>query len=320
MQKDDTSIKCLPPIECTLCGKTLKSDPYTPMPSKRGAQRASNFESCLRRCESCGIGYSNAESRDAKALQRILRDPFLGLPGWVAEGCDRALDECLNRAQKHPEKKRKAFHSFGSEDHATWVAMKLLQREGALSSVFGLDEYAPTMLLWGVPVPNESAPGEILRKKVTSILVDRLREKPDWLTEPDVILDFGEQGIVIIEAKLDSPNDSKSPDYSGWGQYLCQRAFKDPDLARTSGLYQLARNWRLGYELAGNLPFTLVNLAPKFDIKMKRILEKFRDALRVSSKHRFVLMQWETLCAAVPSTKWFCDYTRERGLIASLDS
>ncbi len=72
----------------------------------------------------------------------------------------------------------------------------------------------------------------------------------------------GPAGIVFIEVKYRSLNDNKDADYGGWSRYLDTDAFADPLSLRRSGHYELARNWRIGWDLAGERPFTLVNLGP----------------------------------------------------------
>ncbi len=69
------------------------------------------------------------------------------------------------------------------------------------------------MLLWGVPVPQGSVEGKRLRAELIEILLARIVERPDCFTEPDVILDFGKRGLIIIETKLTSSKDEKAPEY-----------------------------------------------------------------------------------------------------------
>jgi hypothetical protein len=192
----------LPSIRCE-CGTLIESGPFRP--NKRGgAPSASGYASCLRRCEVCGIGFSNAKTGNISGLTLILREPFAQMPIWLSEDSDSALDQCLNRA--HAAKKRMDFQSLHSEDHVTWTVTKLLQREGALGRAFGHpDCREPDLLIWGAPVPYERNPhGHALRERVIAHLND-LNEQPRFRTEPDLVLDFGNNGVVIVEAKLFSP-------------------------------------------------------------------------------------------------------------------
>ena len=148
----------LPTIACE-CGAIIVSDAFVPN-SRGGAPRASGFAGCLRRCQACGIGFSNC--RNTSDIVSILRDPFVGLPAYVAEGCDRALAECLNRS--HTSKKTE-FESLSSEDHVTWTVMRFLQHERWLGQAFRRPGVEPVLLMWGVPVPNDSAEGWAVREK-----------------------------------------------------------------------------------------------------------------------------------------------------------
>jgi len=141
-----------------------------------------------------------------------------------------------------------------------------------------------------------------------------LFEKPTRRSEPDVVLDFSDGGVVVIEAKLFSPNERKPESYAGWSKYLDHSAFRDPESARATGFYQLVRNWRIGTELAGKRPFTLVNLAPEFVGDERAGLARLRLALRTSRERRFVLRRWNALLSGLVVPDWFSDYARRRGL------
>ncbi len=303
----DFALVRLAPIKCD-CGSMIESDPFLPN-ARGGAKRASGFASCLRRCNACGIGFSNAQN--PSDVRQILRDPFAGLPPYIAEGSDSALADCLNRS--HAKAKKTEFESLRSEDHATWVVMRLLQHELLLGQAFRHPALEPALLVWGVPVPNDCAAGHALRDRVISVLKS-LEEYPRRLTEPDVVLDFGSAGIIIVEAKLFSPNESKPESYGGWSKYLNHDAFRDPDCARATGFYQLVRNWRLGSDLAGERPFTFVNLAPEFSANERTGLARLRLACRTSPQRRFVLRRWRAILSGLTVPHWFSDYTRRRGV------
>jgi hypothetical protein len=241
----------------------------------------------------------------------ILREPFAGLPDWVADGCSLALDSCLNQA--HRATKRTEFQSMSSEDHVTWTILRFLQREQALGRAFGHPDLLPDVLVWGAPVPNDSVAAQALRKNVIKVL-DRIGEAERWRTEPDIILDFGDSGLVIVEAKLFSDNDSKASDYGGWTTYLDATSVRDPACARSTGRYELVRNWRLGVDLAGDRPFTLVNLAPALSAAERRILAQLRIAFGTSSSRRFKLRTWASLVSAGTVPEWLKRYAARRRL------
>ena len=299
----------LPALNCE-CGSIVESDPFTPN-ARGGAHRASGYASCLRRCEHCGVGFSNANRNDPRHLTKILRDPFIDLPAWVACGSDSALDNCLNRA--HAATKRTEFHSLRSEDHITWTVLRLLQREHALGRAFGHPDKMPDVLAWGAPVPEGSAGAQRLREKVIGIL-DRIGESARWRTEPDIILDFGDCGVIIIEAKFSSSNEVRSSDYGGWDKYANTDCFRDWDVVRDTGRYELVRNWRLGVELAGERCFKLVNLAQNFSDDERTALARLRIALRTTSARHFTLRTWSSILGHITIPDWFQKYAERRVL------
>jgi len=297
----------LPSVVCE-CGATIVSDEFVPS-SRGGAPNASGFDSCLRRCQVCGIGFSNC--KNPSEIITILRDAFDGLPAYVAEGCDRALVECLN--QSHVRKKQADFQSLSSEDHVSWTVMRFLQHERLLGQVFRHSDIEPVLLIWGVPVPNSNSEGWALRQKIITVC-DHLKEQPRFHSEPDVLLDFGEAGIVLVEAKLWSPNEFKEQSYGGWVKYLKHAAFRDSDSARAIGYYQLVRNWRIGCELAGERPITLVNLGLGFTRDEARKLACLRLSLRTSFRRLFVVRRWSSLLRGVTVPTWLSEYSRRRTL------
>jgi hypothetical protein len=78
-----------------------------------------------------------------------------------------------------------------------------------------------------------------------------------------VVADFGQCGLVSIEVKYKSGNDLQDFDVKHEKYLDGTDAFAVPQLIRESKLYELARNWRIGVELANGAPFTLVNLVVK---------------------------------------------------------
>lgn len=84
--------------------------------------------------------------------------------------------------------------------------------------------------------------------------------KPRRRSEPDVILDFADVGLVIVAVKYRSGNDQQKCG-DKHEKYLSNTdAFAEPELIGRAQLYELARNWRIGVELAEGRPFTFVNL------------------------------------------------------------
>jgi hypothetical protein len=182
---------------------------------------ATRFDDCLRRCEPCGIAASNAAN--PQAVTYIYRDPLDNIPIESRAGASEALDRALN--VRNRESKRRRFGFSTSEDAVTWVVFTYLLRSGQLLAALaraGLirDETSttvPTLLLWGVPV-DSGAPGATIQKRLSDLCVS-LQEDPNSLSEPDVVLDLGEDGLMFIEVKYLSGNDLKEADYPGWSKY-----------------------------------------------------------------------------------------------------
>lgn len=161
-------------VPCPKCKKLLESREFMPN-ARDGARRASDFQSCLRRCEVCGIGLSNANTDDLDRLTIIYRDPFASLPDWIREGCEQTLAQALN--VKNRRVKQAKFASSKSEDHITWTVFRFLQHTRTLGKTLGQvgiglstdKAHEPTLLLWGVPVPNDDPLGASPRPTNRSI-------------------------------------------------------------------------------------------------------------------------------------------------------
>ncbi|MGE3845189.1 MAG: hypothetical protein AB7I50_26820 [Vicinamibacterales bacterium] len=141
-------------------------------------------------------------------------------------------------------------------------------------------------------------------------------ENPASFSEPDVILDFGSEGLVVVEAKLRSGNDWKPADYAGWTRgYLNGPAFRDAEAVLRSGRYELARNWRIAWELSGpGRPVCLVNLGRR-ELFEREDVGPFRACLSTSAQATFVQATWKELLGdehAFPA--WFASWRRDRGV------
>jgi len=270
----------------------------------------------LRRCEHCRIGFSN--SSVPGEVVRIFKDPLHNIPVEVHDGVLETLAKAVNLWSR--DKKRIKFGFETSEDAVTWTVFKYLQNEKKLRktcppplcSSTSVEE--PAMLLWGVPVPGNDCRANEVAGALLKIS-DKLKEDPDFRSEPDVVLDFGADGVLIIEVKYRSKNADK------WGKgkyYLESKAFNDPELAQKTNLYELVRNWRFAWELASGRPMALVNLGPEtlFNKKAECALRDFEASLRQDESHRFVRMKWSGLLSLItPKPKWFSDFILNRPLL-----
>lgn len=305
-------------IECPQCYSLLEADEYTPN-ARGGAPTALNYETCLRRCETCGIGLSNARTNPTA----IYREPSHNVPVEVREGIYQTLDRSLN--ERNRANKRAKFGFSTSEDAITWTVFRFLQAEGLLKTSFknllGVELQTamsePSLLLWGVPVPLVDPGSEQVRNDLVGVS-KMLGEAARARSEPDVILDFGSAGLIAIEVKYRSGNDRQIGNYDQLSKYLeGTGAITSPGIVRETGLYELARNWRIGMELAGSRPFALINLGPDdlFRKEGKR-LENFRQGLAEDNNHRFLTVHWSYFLSAIPQPRplWFDQYLMEREL------
>ena len=293
------------------------SEEYEPE-ANGGALPASSFASCLRKCDACGIAVSNARGQAIT----IYRDPRDNVPEQVREDVLDVLAHALNidnRGKKHEK-----FASENSEDAVTWTVFRYLQASGLLAHVAHV--VAPTgtgrkrdgaLLLWGVPIPANDPRGVGIRAEIERLLA-AIGERPNRFSEPDVLIDFDVRGLVVVEVKYRSGNDWKDPGYRGWPTYTRNTdAFLDSDRLVATGCYELARYWRLGWDLAEERPFTLVNLAPPslFAGPEGEKLDQFEACLQVRPERRFVRVAWDQLVEAVPDPpEWFTGYVQKRSL------
>ncbi len=285
---------------------------------------ARRYEDCLRKCERCDIGASNAKK--PRSVTFIYKDPLENIPPEARDGALDTLCRALNRRSR--ETKRIRFGFSTSEDAVTWVVFTHLRRSGRLVEALikaGLvspeaAEVSPSLLLWGVPI-DDSARG-------LSILLNLIRRSNELMehsssrSEPDVIVDLGRFGLIFIEAKYRSGNEIKPPDYRGWRKYL-DASWVDwrKEDVRQSGLYELARNWCLMSGLAGDWPKTLVNLGADeiFASQDAERLKRFAFALGSGRTSSFKQISWAKFLdpVIVQSRKWFSDFCRCRHLIPS---
>jgi hypothetical protein len=157
----------------------------------------------------------------------------------------------------------------------------------------GTEVDEPTMLLWGCPIPP-TARGAAIRERLIQIS-DLIGESPTRRTEPDVVFDFAQNGLVFIEVKLSSKNE-KLIDTGKMHRYLSNtNAFSSPRAIKQSGLYQLTRNWRFGWDLAGERPFRLVNLAPLALFTESGALGSFEHGLCRHTQASFIREAWEDM-------------------------
>ena len=285
---------------------------------------ATGYDSCLRQCDRCQIGASNAA--DPSAVTFIYRDPIKNIPAEIVDGAAECLQGSLNRQNLTTKRRRFGFST--SEDAVTWVVFAYLLRSGQLVRALKqcgvvMDSGSasePSLLLWGSPV-DASQPAMAIQARVVG-LCDTVGEDRQSRSEPDVVIDLGNAGVIFVEVKYLSGNDSKPSDYPGWSRYMGKAGvFRDEAEVRASGCYELARNWRLLKGVAGDRPAILVNLGPKrlFVGPESERLQRFTDALVTDRSSRFIKLTWIQLLQEITDTPaWFDRFVDSRHLNAPL--
>jgi hypothetical protein len=97
--------------------------------------RAENWLDCLRRCEGCRVGVSNAMSNPTI----IFDDPRLNIPEEVLDGVLQTLSLALN--VRNRENKKRKFGFSTSEDALTWTLFKFLSDSRKLTGVPPRESY-----------------------------------------------------------------------------------------------------------------------------------------------------------------------------------
>jgi hypothetical protein len=167
------------------------------------------------------------------------------------------------------------------------------------------------LLLWGVEMPVPADFVSRIERRLETISRE-LGESSNRRTEPDAIVELGDAGLIVVEAKLRSANDRLSEDHAHWQRYV-DKGFANETAVRETGLYELTRNWRFEHELAAGRPFTLVNLGSSTLFEDPR-LEKWFQALDHSVQGRFVRMSWQHLLHGLSLESWMSEFCRQRGL------
>jgi hypothetical protein len=308
---------------CPSCGEILHPHKLTDGDDR--PRSAVLFTDCLRRCDVCRVGLSNARTAGSETV--IYEDASGNVPMEVRDGFIQALRSSINVLNR-PNKLIKAGYST-SEDALTWTMFRFLEskdrlRETLAGNGVAIAEHAsgePRLILWGAEVPSKV--GSLSQVPAGLHLVScLLQETMDRRTEPDVVLDFGVAGIVFVEVKFRSGNEIKASQYEHWERYLGDQEagpFKNPAQVRTNGHYELARNWRIAWELsrALDVPVALINLGNDalFKGENGKALGEFESLLAQDAAHVFYRLSWRKLLDAVADVPpWLEGYLTYRGL------
>lgn len=295
-------------MTCRKCHKQITVD-YEPVEMKRVAK----FDDCVFRCSACRIGYSNARDEHKRVL--IHEHYEDNVPDKVRDGLHEVLTNALNHTNQKSKMNRFAFET--SEDALTWTVIKYLSSYSlishALANLLGNKQFEgrkARVLLWGAPTDNIHLAQPLVPRLIN--VSDSLGENKDRRSEPDVIVDFADEGCIFIEAKYRSRNE-KQPKHKNFNRYLDSAYFaEDFDQIKNLGYYELARNWRIGAEFAGNRPFYLVNLVQHRD----KGISSFTDLLKQTDKRAFREHEWVELLNASnePHPQWLQEYLASRSI------
>ena len=96
-------------------------------------------------------------------------------------------------------------------------------------------------------------------------------------------------------------------------------AFADIIGVKKTGYYELARNWRIAWDLASGRSMALINLGPDSLFKGDdgKKIRQFSKCLRQNNTHKFIDVTWTRLFEGTSGhPQWFDRYLKERGLLA----
>ena len=146
------------------------------------------------------------------------KNPLQCVPIEVRQGLNEALDTSLNIRSRSSKRFRCGFET--SEDALTWTVFRFLLDSGFLAGrlahLTGRDGFVRTLFFCSGAVLFLARPAPARCSRSTGRHPSKsLGEDPQSHSEPDVIVDFGKEGVVVVEAKDRSSNDRKVATYSG---------------------------------------------------------------------------------------------------------
>jgi hypothetical protein len=142
---------------CPSCGEILHPHKLTDGDDR--PRSAVLFTDCLRRCDVCRVGLSNARTAGSETV--IYEDASGNVPMEVRDGFIQALRSSINVLNR-PNKLIKAGYST-SEDALTWAMFRFLEskdrlRETLAGNGVAIAEHAsgePRLILWGAEGPSK---------------------------------------------------------------------------------------------------------------------------------------------------------------------
>ena len=288
-------------VKCPSCGELVA-------PINGAIKAASSYDGCLRRCEKCGIGFSNSKNNPSVIYKNYLDN----IPELLQNGLEITLNNSINELNRKNKRTKIGFST--SEDALTWSFFKYFVVRERFEDLLNLlniksDGKDYDIYLWGVPISSQSNKNNFIEK--FREVSRNFNETSSKMTEPDVMIKLSDK-IVFIEVKYLSANEIKTGEE--FAKYLIPDVEKEKLIE--SGHYELFRNWAFASKLSYGNDFILINLAPKklFSSKSQSKLIQFENSLK-STKGKFVKLTWEEILEKVNNKEydmWFKNYLNKK--------
>lgn len=288
-------------VKCPSCGELVA-------PINGAIKAASSYDDCLRRCEKCGIGFSNSKNNPSVIYKNYLDN----IPELLQNGLEITLNNSINELNRKNKRNKIGFST--SEDALTWSFFKYFVVGERFEDLLNLrnlksDGKDYDIYLWGVPISSQSNKNNFIEK--FREVSRNFNETSSKMTEPDVMIKLSDK-IVFIEVKYLSANEIKTGEE--FAKYLIPDVEKEKLVE--SGHYELFRNWAFASKLSYGNDFILINLAPKklFSSKSQSKLIQFENSLK-STKGKFVKLTWEEILEKVNNKEydmWFKNYLNKK--------
>lgn len=288
-------------VKCPSCGELVA-------PINGAIKAARSYDGCLRRCEKCGIGFSNSKNNPSVIYKNYLDN----IPELLQNGLGITLNNSINELNRKNKRNKIGFST--SEDALTWSFFKYFVVRERFEDLLNLlniksDGKDYDIYLWGVPISSQSNKNNFIEK--FREVSRNFNETSSKMTEPDVMIKLSDK-IVFIEVKYLSANEIKTGEE--FAKYLIPDVEKEKLVE--SGHYELFRNWAFASKLSYGNDFILINLAPKklFSSKSQSKLIQFENSLK-STKGKFVKLTWEEILEKVNNKEydmWFKNYLNKK--------
>jgi len=292
----------LPSIICPKCKRSVS-------PINGIRIKTSSYDDCLRICNICKIGFSNAKNNPTVIYKNYLEN----IPELLQQNLVFTLRNSINEFNRKNKLNKFGFSS--SEDALTWSFFNYFVVNNKFEDLLDIlniesDKTNYDIYLWGTKINSLNEQTNFIDqfKEVSN----SFNEMPSRRTEPDVILKFSNK-LIFIEVKYLSSN-AITKEENKFTKYLISDV-NQKELIE-SGHYELYRNWAFASKLSNGDNFELINLGRKilFNDKNQKNLLQFENSLK-SSKGKFVKLNWEDILEKVNSKdyeSWFKDYLNNK--------